>query len=48
MLAGTKPFAAFSDDYPSLHGLYVIPECEFEQHNAITPHYFAVALRCLR
>jgi hypothetical protein len=34
MLAGTKPFAAFSDDYPSLHGLYVIPECEFEPHVA--------------
>jgi hypothetical protein len=34
MLAGTKPLAAFSDVYPSLHGLYVIPEREFEPHVA--------------
>jgi hypothetical protein len=34
MLAGTKPLAAFVDDYPSLHGLYVIPEREFEPHVA--------------
>lgn len=30
MLAGVKPFAAFSDVYPSSHGLYVLPEREFE------------------
>jgi hypothetical protein len=34
LLAGTKPLAAFSDVYPSLHGLYVIPEREFEPHVA--------------
>jgi len=34
MLAGTKPLAAFIDDFPSLHGLYVIPEREFEPHVA--------------
>ena len=34
MLAGIKPLAAFSDVYPSLHGLYVIPEREFEPHVA--------------
>ena len=34
MLAGTKPLAAFSDVYPSLHGLCVIPEREFEPHVA--------------
>ena len=32
MLAGTKPFAAFSDDHPSPHGLYVIPERAFEPY----------------
>jgi len=35
MLAGVKPFAAFSDDYPCLHGHYIIPECEFEPHVAM-------------
>jgi hypothetical protein len=34
MLAGTKPLAAFSDAYPSLHGRCVIPEREFEPHVA--------------
>src|SRR5260370_24075614 len=34
MLAGTKPLAAFSEGYPSLHGLCVIPEREFESHVA--------------
>lgn len=34
MLAETKPLAAFSDVYPSLHGLCVIPEREFEPHVA--------------
>jgi hypothetical protein len=34
MLAGTKPLAAFCDEYPSLHGLYIIPEREFEPHVA--------------
>ena len=34
MLAGTKPLAAFCDDHPSLHGLKVIPEKEFEPHVA--------------
>jgi hypothetical protein len=32
MLKGTKPLAAFCDDYPCLHGLYIIPEREFEPH----------------
>ena len=30
MLAGTKPLAAFVDEHPSSHGLYIIPEKEFE------------------
>jgi hypothetical protein len=34
MLAGTKPLAVFSDDYPCLHGHYIIPEREFEPHLA--------------
>ena len=34
MLAGTKPLAAFCDEYPSLHGGKVIPEREFEPHVA--------------
>jgi hypothetical protein len=34
MLAGTKPLAAFCDEYPSLHGVKVIPEKEFEPHVA--------------
>jgi hypothetical protein len=32
MLAGVKPLAVFCDECPSLHGLYVIPEREFEPH----------------
>jgi hypothetical protein len=32
MLAGTKPLAVFVDDHPSPHGLYIIPEREFEPH----------------
>jgi hypothetical protein len=32
MLRGIKPLAVFSDEHPSLHGLYVIPEREFEPH----------------
>jgi hypothetical protein len=34
MLAGTKPLAVFCDEYPSLHGVKVIPEKEFEPHVA--------------
>jgi hypothetical protein len=34
MLAGVKPLAAFCDEYPCLHGLYIIPEREFEPHVA--------------
>ena len=34
MRAGAKPLAAFSDVNLSLHGLYVIPEREFEPHVA--------------
>jgi len=32
MLAGTKPLAAFTDNYPSQDGLYIVPEREFEPH----------------
>jgi hypothetical protein len=34
MLTGTKPLAVFIDEHPSLHGLDVIPEREFEPHVA--------------
>jgi hypothetical protein len=34
MLAGTKPLAVFSDEHPSLHGLKIIPEREFEPYVA--------------
>ncbi len=34
MLAGTKPLAAFVDEYPSFHGGDVIPERDFEPHVA--------------
>jgi hypothetical protein len=32
MLAGTKPLAVFTDDYPKHHDLHIIPEREFEPH----------------
>jgi hypothetical protein len=32
MLRGIKPLAVFSEVHPSLHGLYIIPELEFEPH----------------
>ena len=34
MLSGAKPLAYFVDDHPSPHGLYIIPEREFEPHVA--------------
>ena len=34
MLAGTKPLAVFSDDFPCLHAHCIIPEREFEPHLA--------------
>jgi len=34
MLAGTKPMSVFIDEHPSLHGLDIIPEGEFEPYVA--------------
>jgi hypothetical protein len=34
MLAGSKPMSAFVDDHPALHGLYIIPERQFEPYVA--------------